>query len=130
MDIQEAKRTLKDELTCRPLGDKNLLEAIKVVLDSLDMKNKTIYRSEVKITKDFIDNVGFSKAHMEKDFIIKFLNEMPFDKLKQLVNFKELDYENQKLCNEAIDDYNYYLQEKIKYLQSLKAIEFNASVTL
>jgi len=130
MDIQEAKRTLKDELTCRPLGDKNLLEAIRIVLDSLDMKNKTIYRSEVKITKDFIDNVGFSKAHIEKDFIIKFLTEIPFDKLKELVNFKELDYENQELCNEAIDDWSYYLQNKIMYLKSIKSIEFNASVTI
>lgn len=130
MDIQEAKRTLKDELTCRPLGDKNLLDAIRVLLGSLDMKNKTIYRSEVKITKEFINDVAITKEVMERDFIIKFLTEIPFDKLKELVNFKELDYENQDLCNESIDNYDYYLQEKIKYLQSLRAIEFNATITI
>lgn len=91
---------------------------------------KNIYNSEVKITKEFLNDVSIPKEVLEKDFIIKFLTELPFDKLKKLVNFKELDYENKELCNEAIDDYNYYLQEKLKYLQSLKAIEFNASVEI
>lgn len=36
MDLQEAKQVLQDELTCRPLGDKNLLEAIRVALHSLN----------------------------------------------------------------------------------------------
>ena len=91
---------------------------------------KNIYRSEVKITKEFLSDVSIPKDRLEKDFIIKFLTEIPFDKLKELVNFKEFDYEDQNLCNEAIDNYDYRLQEKIKYLKSLKAIEFNASVTI
>jgi hypothetical protein len=91
---------------------------------------KNIYRSEVKITKEFLNDVSIPKDRLEKDFIIKFLTEMPFDKLKELVSFKEFDYEDHNLCNEAIDNYDYNLQDKIKHLQSLKAIEFNARVTI
>lgn len=89
---------------------------------------KTIYKSEVKITKEFLDNVGFSKDHIEKDFIIKFLTEMPFDKLKELVNFKEIDYKDKELWGNAREDR--YLYEKLLYLREIKSIEFNASVTI
>lgn len=90
----------------------------------------TKYRTDVKITKELLNDVSFTKGLMQKDFIVKFLSELPFDKLKELVNFKEIDYENQELINQSIDDLDYCLQEKIKHLKSLKAIEFNASIIL
>lgn len=89
-----------------------------------------LYSKSVKVTKQFLTDAVITKEQIEKDFIYKFLNELPLDKLKEIVNFKEFDYENKELCNEAIDNYSYGLQEKLNHLKSLKAIEFNASLIL
>lgn len=91
---------------------------------------REIYSKEAKVTKEFLNDVVITRDQIENDFVMKFLTELPFDKLKELVNFKVFDYEDQNLCNEAIDNYSYYLQEKINYLKSIKAIEFNATVTI
>lgn len=69
------------------------------------------YQSRVEISKLFIKIVP--KESVEKDFIINFLGSLPVEKLKLMVNFKEIDYENQPSC----EDYG------LEFLQRLQSKE-------
>lgn len=83
------------------------------------------YRSQVKLTKEYLKNVPIEH---DKEFIISFLRQLPFDKLKELVSFQELDFENEQLWEDAKKDK--YLYEKLVDLRNKKIIEFNVLLNI
>lgn len=58
-----------------------------------------IYKSEMEVSKYITREVP--KHVLEMEFIIKFLKDLPIDKLKKLINFKEIDFENKELIKES-----------------------------
>lgn len=58
-----------------------------------------IYKSEIEVSKYTTREVP--KHVLEMEFIIKFLKDLPIDKLKKLINFKEVDFENEDLIEES-----------------------------
>lgn len=73
-----------------------------------------IYKSEIKVPK-YITR-GVPKHVLEMEFIIKFLKNLPIDKLKKLINFKEIDFENKELIEESKRDKELFdLLNKLHY---------------
>lgn len=59
---------------------------------------KVLFKSEKKVCKHFSDNMP---PHIiEKKIIIDFFANLPIESLKELVNFKEIDFENRELWND------------------------------
>jgi len=62
---------------------------------------ETIFKSEYKVHKKFINNIN--KDVIERKFILDSLKELPIDKLKRLVNFEEIDFENKKIWDDPVN---------------------------
>ena len=60
---------------------------------------KEIYKSEVKTRKEIFESVP--KEVIEKQFILNFFKELPVEKIKDLINFQEIDFENEKNWQDA-----------------------------
>lgn len=73
-----------------------------------------IYKSEIGVSKHITREVP--KHVLEMEFIIKFLKDLPIDKLKKLINFKEIDFENKELIEESKRDKELFdLLNKLHY---------------
>lgn len=69
---------------------------------------KELFKNETKISKDIFDNIP--KEAIERNVIMSFLGGLPIEKLKNLVNIKEFDFENKNLCGYTREDkYLYHL---------------------
>ena len=85
-----------------------------------------IFKSKQKVDRNLLKRVP--KDVIEKDIVFKFLKELPFEKLKELVNLKELDFKDEETLMESKFDKDYYY-----YLQMLReenVIEYNCSIQL
>lgn len=73
-----------------------------------------IYKSEMEVSKYITREIP--KHVLEMEFIIKFLKDLPIDKLKKLINFKEIDFENRELIEESKRDEELFdLLNKLHY---------------
>lgn len=62
------------------------------------LKMKRLFRSEQKTPKHISNKVPKDIIH--KEFILNFFSELPIENLKELINFKEIDFENKDLWND------------------------------
>lgn len=87
------------------------------------MSEIEVYQSEVFLSKSELDLLKVPKEKYEEEAIRRFLKEIPLDKLKKLVNFKEINpydkkqWENYSLQKELSD---LSLQRRIKIKMKLK----------
>lgn len=63
---------------------------------------KKLYRSEAKTYKRTIEDV--SKDIIEKQFIFRFFQSLPLDKLKEMIKFEELDFNDKALIERSKND--------------------------
>lgn len=86
-----------------------------------------LYRAENRFMTEVLNIVP--KEVIEKRFIIGFLQELPLNKLKQLVNFKEINPKSETfyIDNPIEREREFQLRNE---LRSLNQIEFRAKLTL
>ena len=87
-----------------------------------------IYKQTSLATKEFMTDVIVHQNKIEKDFIVKFLSQLPLEKLKILTNFSMFDYKNEHLINKSINDE--HLRNKLIYLRNIKSIEMNVEIKI
>lgn len=86
---------------------------------------KQLFKAEAKVSKVAINELPKDyKDKMEKDFIINFLGGLPIEGLKELINFKEIDFENKDLW--AV----YENQEMLTQLRYENVLKFSAELSL
>ena len=81
------------------------------------------YKKELKIPQEAFRKVP--KEYIEKDFIINFFKDLPIEDLKRLINYKEIDYNNQKLWRISPK-----ISEKLTRLQHERVVQIEASIWL
>lgn len=67
---------------------------------------KELFKNETKISKDIFDNIP--KEAIERNIVMSFLGGLPIEKLKNLVNIKEFDFENKNLWGDSREDEHLY----------------------
>lgn len=80
----------------------------------------TKYSNKNLVRKDIFESVP--NKVVEKQFILDFLKAMPLDKLKKLVSFEEIDFENKQIIEQSKIDAN--IREKIIHLRQKESIEY------
>jgi hypothetical protein len=88
--------------------------------------NTELFRSDYKFTKQTLDNIP--KEVIEKQFIINFFRELPIERLKKLINFKEIDFENKNLWGDSREDK--YLYELLSQLRIENAVQYTCELKL
>lgn len=84
------------------------------------------YKSQTKIIKYTFESVP--KDVIEKRVMMQFFNELPLDKLKKIINFKEIDFENKKLWGDSREDK--YLYELLSILRKENVVQYECSITI
>lgn len=79
---------------------------------------------EQKVSKYILSECNVPKNRIEKDIIINFLKELPLEKLKKLVNFQEIDFENKELW------INYDNLEMLKQLKFEGVVKYTAEIKI
>ena len=83
--------------------------------------DKQRFQGSVKINPEVF---SLYKDRAEKEFIIKSLGELPFDKLKQLVNFETINPYDKSIPKSMEDaEYRYRLLEE-------RAVEFRMEILI
>lgn len=77
MEIDKAKQILKDELKCRPLGDQELLEAIKTILNHTE-ENERLDKFEKVVSNEPSKFLEKFNIHKMKEAILKIMTAESF----------------------------------------------------
>lgn len=85
---------------------------------------KKLFKSEVKISSNLFEITKVPKNVIEKEFIINFFKELPIESLKELINFKKLDFKNRELWGD------YSNIDMLKELQKENVIKFTCELYL
>jgi hypothetical protein len=81
-----------------------------------------IFKGEKIIDKSYFNRVP--KDVLEKDFIIEFLKELPFESLKKLVSFHDINPENEDLWKDI------RLIDILRELKSRRQIRFRCQLKI
>ena len=76
-----------------------------------DYKDLQIFRGEFLYHSHIVNHSHINLEEIEREAIMRFLKDLPLDKLKKLVNFKEINPSKIELWND------YDLQDELKRLK-------------
>lgn len=89
-----------------------------------DGEGLQIFRGEILYHHSQITNSNIPLEVIEREAIMKFLKDLPLDKLKKLVNFKEINPDKIELWND------YDLQDELKNLKFQGLVKIKTQLKL